>query len=140
MGRNMIVTQLGAELVKVRKKCRNEFETVLLESANSAQGPAVSIVYNLVGANSRVNSGTIDASTNTISVSDTQLFSDLRRAIMEIAEESARQRLLSEADALQSQTEKQGRGSAYLNFIKHAANHITILTPFLPALAQWAQG
>lgn len=96
------------------------------------------IIYNFHGANARVNNNSVDASVNVVNTSEPELFAELKKALATIADDSARERLTQEAEALQKLADKASRTAAYLKFIEHAANHLTVLTPFLPALAQWA--
>jgi hypothetical protein len=137
--RGIALRQLSAEIVKVRRRCKNEMETVLLEYGNSRQSPTISIVNNVSGPNARVNTGSVDISTNTVKMDETQFFADLRQKITTISDELARQRLLEEFELLQTQKEKSGLAATYLKFVAHAADHMTLLGPFLPALAVWIQ-
>lgn len=96
------------------------------------------IVYNLYGSNSRVNNDSVDSSVNIVNLSDAELFENIRKAIGRIADPKVRDQLAGEIDALHNTTDKADKADKYLNFIQHAANHITLLAPFFPALAQWA--
>ena len=137
--RGIMLQQLGAEIQKVRRRCRNEFETILMECGNSRQNPTISIVYNVSGPNARVNTGSVDMSTNTVKMGETQFFADLRQKIATIPDEAERRRLLEEFELLQTQKGKGGLAATYLKFVEHTANHMTLLGPFLPALSQWIQ-
>lgn len=107
-----------------------------LKTARMSTQPTV--VYNFHGANSRVNNNSVDSSVNVVTVSENQLFEDVKKALAALSDNEAKTRLTQEVETLQAQTEKPGRMAAYLKFIEHAANHLTVLSPFLPALAQWA--
>jgi hypothetical protein len=75
LDRNSMVNGLAGELVRVRKKCLTEFELMLLERGNSRYpDDSKTTIYNLNGDNARVNNGSIDASTNTVNISEGQLF------------------------------------------------------------------
>lgn len=126
----------------VRAKLRHEFEIMLVECANANRAPTspVSIVYNLVGDNPRVNHSSIDLSDNTVGVSAKELFAELHQVIASQVNEPAMQRSLLEAlSKLERQTAPADRTKAYLDFIQMASPHLAVVTPFLPALAKWVQ-
>lgn len=127
---------------EVRTRLRHEFEVMLLECVHVGQVPglAVSIVYNLVGDNPRVNHGSIDASTNTVAVSARELFAELRQAIStQVGEPAMQRQLLDTLTQLERQAAPADRTKAYLDFVQVASPHLTVVTPFLPALAKWVQ-
>lgn len=107
-----------------------------LKTARMSTQPT--IIYNFHGANARVNNNSVDASVNVVTVSEKQLFDDVKKALATLSDMEAKARLTKEVETLQAQTEKPSRMAGYLKFIEHAANHLTVLSPFLPALAQWA--
>ena len=95
------------------------------------------VIYNLIGPNARVNIQSLDASTNTVGIGPDELFEKLRTTIQESVADS---HLCEELSAKVTELEK-ARGSAdfvvkYREFMALAANHMTVLAPFLPALAQ----
>ena len=89
-------------------------------------------VYNINGPGARVNIGSVDNSTNVVNLSPTELFSHIREALPDDAGESVRSRL-NELEAARGTPSALG---AYQEFMAAAANHMTVLGPFLPALAQ----
>lgn len=97
-------------------------------------------VYNLVGANSRVNIQSSDSSTNVINVQSSQLFADMRQTIEQASSDSVvTQRTIESLDALQAATGTKTFAKRYAEFIAVAADHVTLMTalaPYLPALAQ----
>jgi hypothetical protein len=96
-----------------------------------------SVVYNVTGPNARLNTGSIDSSTNVVNVAPTELFTQLQRTIEErILAERERDELLTRLADLQSTQGMPAYLEQYQRFIAAAANHLTILAPFLPALAQ----
>ena len=98
--------------------------------------PRVQNVYNVSGANPRVNVNSTDNSTNVSAVDNAVVFRDLRGALARLQDEDLRGKL----DALVGRLEQaQGKPSfveAYKEFIAIAANCMTVVAPFLPALAQ----
>ena len=95
------------------------------------------IVYNLIGPNARVNIQSSDSSTNVVSVESADLFDNLREAIQKSSLDStiARQ-LIQNVDVMQSAVGTKTFGERYKEFIAVAADHMTLVAPFLPALTQ----
>ena len=95
------------------------------------------MVIKVQGHNARVNIGSVDNSTNTVGMTGEQLFGELRKVIVEqIEDAAARASLLAAVDGMQAEQQKPGFLSHYQNFVVSAANHVTILGPFLPALTR----
>lgn len=91
--------------------------------------------YNVhvTGANARVNIASQDQSTNIASAGD--LFGDIVGALKsEIRDEKKLADLLLAVEAMKSQKGETGFVQAYQKFIGLAADHIGVITPFLPAL------
>jgi FlaG/FlaF family flagellin (archaellin) len=94
-------------------------------------------VYNLTGANSRVNIQSSDSSTNVVNVESHQLFADIRQAIQQSSMDAELvQRLTERVEAMQASSDAPTFAKRYSEFIADAANHMTLLAPFLPALSQ----
>ena len=104
-------------------------------SPRPAAGPQV--VYNLIGPNARVNIQSSDSSTNVVSVESAVLFDNLREAIRKSSLDStvARQ-LIQNVNAMQSAVGTKTFGERYKEFIAVAADNMTLVAPFLPALTQ----
>lgn len=95
---------------------------------------AQTINYNVSGPNARININSTDSSTN-IANSD-KIFSELKNLITAgIRDVEERQRLLAKTAELEAATGTKGFISKYQEFMVQAANHMTVLTPILPALA-----
>ena len=95
------------------------------------------IVYNLTGPNARVNIQSSDSSTNVVSVESAVLFDDLRETIRESSLDSTvEQQLIQNVEAMQSAVGTKKFAEHYGEFIAAAADHMTLVAPFLPALAQ----
>jgi hypothetical protein len=96
--------------------------------------------YHLHGPNSRVTIGGADQSVNTITVQPDELFTKLRSELTAAMPEGGeREQLMQRLAALQ---EAQGTGAfseRLGNFMAFAANWTTVITPFLPALAEMAR-
>jgi hypothetical protein len=95
--------------------------------------------YHLHGPNSRVNISSTDQSVNTVFVQADEVFAKMRTNLeAAIADATERAEVLQRLSALE---EAQGTStfSAQLGtFLAFAANWTTVITPFLPALAEIA--
>jgi hypothetical protein len=94
-------------------------------------------VYKLTGANPMVNVNSVDSSVNVLTVNSETLFSDLAKVIREQVEGTELRDQLSATVQQMEQT----RGtpeftSSFQSFIALAANCMTIVLPFIPALTQ----
>ncbi|MGO9263440.1 MAG: hypothetical protein ACLQBA_00905 [Candidatus Binataceae bacterium] len=89
--------------------------------------------FNVTGANSRVNFNSTDQSTNTVITST--LFNEIHKAlddgVQDVAERANLKMLLT---SLEAASDQKSFVTKYQRFITAAADHVTILTPFLPAL------
>ena len=95
------------------------------------------VVYNLIGPNARVNIQSFDGSSNIAHGEPTELFDKLRQFIPQsIADPSVAFELAKKVDELQQTKGTSQFVATYQDFIALAANHVTILAPFLPALSQ----
>jgi len=93
------------------------------------------VVYNLHGANPRINIGSNDFSIN-ISNSE-KIFTELRKAIESAIEDATlKKELLTKTAELESEVGKSGFLKKYTDFVALAANHMTVLGPFIPALTK----
>lgn len=103
---------------------------------NLPQVPSVS--YTIHGDNSRVNIGSHDYSIN---VSDSaKIFSELRSVIeTKVADQNTRSELLKKAQHLEQERGTPTFPKRYTEFIDAAANHMTLLGPFVPALTRFLQ-
>jgi len=93
--------------------------------------------YNVTvsGVNSRVNISSVDSSTNTVLSGD--IFNDLRRAVESgVHDASTRAALIRKIDDAEKARDTDRFVQAYQAVVASAADHITILAPFLPALTR----
>jgi len=95
------------------------------------------IVYNLIGPNARVNIQSVDASTNLVEIEPEDLFDKLRQTIQHAIADKSLSATLSEKVGELEQTQGTTRFvEKYREFIALAADHVTLLAPFIPALSQ----
>jgi hypothetical protein len=98
--------------------------------------PPVQNVYHLHGNNSRVNIDTTDQSVNVVNVTNEELFVHLRQLLSEKTSKRDQDRVLEKLDALENAQNSPTFAQRYTEFIAAAADYVTLLTPFMPALAE----
>ncbi|WP_298303017.1 hypothetical protein [uncultured Erythrobacter sp.] len=87
------------------------------------------------GANSRVNINSTDNSSN--STTSNEVFTDLRVAVQAgVPDAVERDAILAAIDEAEEAKGTAGFTSAYQKLMGSAANHMTVIAPFLPALSQ----
>jgi hypothetical protein len=97
--------------------------------------------FNLHGPHSRVNIQSQDQSVNISHQTTENLFADMRQVIQtHIENEQERTLILNKLDELEAAKGTNSFLQKYQGFIASAANHISILSPFIPALAQMLGG
>lgn len=107
------------------------------ETKIEPQRQPTQIVYNLIGPNARVNIQSVDTSTNLVEVEPSELFEKLRGLIKHsITDETVSAQLSEKVDELQRAQGTKSFATKYQEFMSLAADHITILAPFIPALSQ----
>lgn len=120
-------------MIPVAGSDREEVGEVKVEKAATQ----VTNVYNLQGTHSRVNIRSSDQSLNISNVTSEQLFVSLREHIEEnVHDEGDRKELLDRLAALEKTNDKTTLLKRYQEFIGAAANHMTLIAPFIPALTQ----
>lgn len=111
------------------------YQIVISRRGNFPRHSGGNYSVNVSGANSRVNIGSTDNSTNTITGGS--FFGDLRHAINNgIADEGKRSELTAYVGEIEKATNQRSFLTAYQGLISTAADHVTVLTPFLPALME----
>jgi hypothetical protein len=100
--------------------------------------PAPSItVYHVEGDNSRVNVNSADSSVNVVTKTSEQIFANLRQQVESgLQEGSERMVILQKLTALEQAQGCPSFAQRYTDFIATAANHMALLTPFIPALTE----
>lgn len=105
------------------------------ESAGRA--PSVPSVVNIRGDNARVNINSLDRSTNVVNAASEALFHDLIRAIEGgVADDRQRAELIERVRSLEAAQGTTAVLEKYQALIASAAAHMTVLSPFIPALTQ----
>jgi len=93
--------------------------------------------FNLSGTHSRVNIQSHDQSTNVTIENTESVFADMRRVIETgIEPETVRNQILSVLVELEEAKGTNSFAKKYQAFIALAANHMSLIAPFIPALTQ----
>lgn len=107
------------------------------EEKNRSNQPASTVIYNLNGANARVNNNSNDHSTNVVNTSPSDLFDEIKKVLKDnLKDESEVRDLRILVNEMENTQETPKFNEVYTRFITSAANHMTLLAPFLPALSQ----
>ena len=111
------------------------FQVEVRKKGTFSHGTGGNYAINVTGQNARVNVGSHDQSINLAVAEGT--FPQLRSALVQaVADESERTALLAALDRMEGAKSKEELAPAYQRFIAAAANHMTVIAPFLPALGQ----
>jgi hypothetical protein len=90
---------------------------------------------NHYGDYARVNMNSTDLSVNTITVNSENVFNGLRDAIeTKIENSEEKKELLQQIEEMESSQGTEHFKTKYTNFVASAANHISIIAPFIPML------
>lgn len=115
-----------------------ELEKARVECSRDAarKESQVNQVVNVHGPNARVNIDSTDNSTNIVHQGVS--FSELRKAIESgVSDGVERTAILQRLSDLEAATDHESGATRYQVFIAAAANHMTIIGPYLPALGHW---
>jgi hypothetical protein len=97
--------------------------------------------FNLHGPHSRVNIQSHDNSVNISNQVTENVFADMRQVIQtHIENEDERTQILNSLDEMEAAKGTSGFTQKYQNFIASAADHMSVLAPFIPALTQMLGG
>jgi hypothetical protein len=126
-------------VVQVRDECKVSRNSVLVITERRRLKPkeqsAMNIIYQVSGY-ARVNVNSTDNSVNVVTVSQDEIFTKLRHEITSHVPAGLQQdELLQRLAALEAAQGSPSFAEKYLDLISVAANHVTLLAPFLPALA-----
>jgi hypothetical protein len=114
--------------------------TVRKITASTTRTNVTTVIYNISGSNTRLNINSTDTSTNVVNVGTDQLFDRLRDEIIrQVANDDARDALLERVRELNEAVGTQTFAQKYQQLLSIAADHMTVLLPFLPALTQLLQ-
>jgi hypothetical protein len=102
------------------------------------ENKGMNIVYQVSGYG-RVNVNSIDNSTNIVTVSSDQIFAKMQEVIKAgVPDGSHKDDILERLTALESAQSSPSFAKQYIELLGVAADHMTLLSPFLPALAEMA--
>jgi len=129
------------DLWKTAKLLLRRLETIVGDEFAAAEEKTaaarqVTNIYNLHGSNARVNIRSHDSSLNVSSLTHEEFFNQLRATIESGVVEPDRSALIQEVNALEAAKNSPSFAERYQSFIASAANHITLVAPFIPALTE----
>jgi hypothetical protein len=108
------------------------------KGSEKSQSAAKTITYNISGNHTKVNINSQDFSTNITNAAPEAIFTELRNLLEKnISDEKERLALLNGAGELQKSIGSKTFAEKYKQFIMLAANHMTLIAPFIPALTQY---
>ncbi|WP_417610635.1 hypothetical protein [Parasphingorhabdus sp.] len=111
------------------------FQVEVRKKGMFPHGTGGNYTISVTGTNSRVNIASSDLSTNV--AIDKSVFSHIRETLKnKVDDETERAALLAALQRVEAAGDENELGSAYQTFIAAAANHMTVIAPFLPALGQ----
>ena len=97
--------------------------------------------YSVSGPNARLNINSHDHSTNTVALAEAPIFADLRRVVADSSvAEGERAKLLAGIEAMEKTHSTPGFVERYTAFVALAANHMSIIGPFIPVLSALLTG
>jgi hypothetical protein len=129
------VTAEGRQEVR-RREPPDAVTVQTIRAKFDAQSTDIRDVF-LSGANTRVNIGSEDSSQNIVNITPDDLFRELRASLeAQVQDAEARGRLLIKLEELERAQGTPSLGERYVRFMAAAADHATVLGPYLPALAQ----
>ncbi len=101
------------------------------------KNPVSPLTINVSGQNARFNVASIDNSINTASSSDVTVFEQVRKAIAEQIPGGENTAPLAKLHELEKAVNTPSYAARYKEFMQTAADHVTVLAPFLAALASF---
>jgi len=111
-------------------------DTPAQQGAQNLQGTQ-HVTYQVFGANSRINVHSRDSSVNVGTITKDNVFTELRDVLSSTVQDTHQLDILqTKLSAMEKSKGSPGFSLAYQEFIASAANHMTVLAPFLPALSQ----
>lgn len=109
---------------------------IKVRKSGRPMAPPSTIINNITGDYARVNVHSVDASKNTVNHQESTLFRDLKTVIGEQIGDDERKTILDRLVALERAAGSPSFKDHYQDFIASAANHMTVIAPFLPALTR----
>ncbi len=113
------------------------FQIKVRRKGSFPAGTGGHLTFNLSGPNARVNFGSLDQSQNV--VASDSAFVELRDKIhSSLLDSEERSRLLTAIEGMEKNfNNRTAFTAAYQSFIASAANHMTLIAPFLPAITKF---
>jgi hypothetical protein len=110
------------------------FQTKVRRSDEPVASPQT-VINHIVGNNARVNINSTDNSLNSIVENSPEIFDKLASALAKnVYDKGERDALLNSIKELRAAVQTSTFTEKYQEFIASAANHMTIIAPFIPAL------
>lgn len=113
------------------------YQCKVKKASQIIQSKSQQIIYNVNGANAKVNINSTDNSTNNVTVNPSELFDKLTDLIKVNIGDNAE--LIELVDEMRKTQDQPGFLNRYQNFIACATNHMALIAPFIPALTQMIQ-
>jgi hypothetical protein len=98
--------------------------------------PPVQNTYHLHGHNSRVNIDSTDQSFNVVNISSQELFVQIRELLSKNTTGEIQERILDKLAAMEKAQNQPSFAQRFAEFIAQTADYVTLLSPFMPALAE----
>lgn len=118
------------------REIRVQLDRKRLAPKKTESTPSIT-VYHVEGDNPRVNVNSTDSSVNVVTKTSEQIFANLRQQIeSDLQEGDERTIILEKLTALEHAQGAPSFAQRYTDFIATAANHMALLTPFIPALTE----
>ena len=108
-------------------------------SINEDKYQSIINVYNANGPNSRININSTDNSSNFNNDSNL-LFDEIKKVLESITDIEVQKRSLLLLEELRNTQNTTGFLNIYKNFVSVLADHISVISPFIPALTQLITG
>lgn len=138
-----IIIENNPTLEDIQEQLANIVDNLLDDQKESAlirKGSVIN-VFSISGDNARVYIKSQDRSVNVNSLAPAEVFDELRNIVSEeVRDLKERSILLSKINELEETKGTTSFVQKYSEFISLAADHLTLLTPILPALTQWLGG
>lgn len=128
------------QLVRAIRKIRRAVDVGLARSGTQQEAIGLPAQINVSGPNARINIQSSDKSVN-IAGERPDVFGQLQDALKNATiRPDEREKLVAAANDLEADYRKGSFSEAYQRFISTAADHITLIAPFIPALTKLLGG
>lgn len=132
---------MGGEVTGASNRAMGEIranvERRRLRKKQTAASQGVTNVYHVSGHNVRFNTQSMDNSVNIVTISQQEVFTNLKQEITDkVPHGEERTEILHRLDALEQSQGSRSFAERYTDFIAVAANHMSIIAPFIPALTE----